>query len=136
MIKEAVLCKEIIVTVVNKIGVLADMSRILADRGINISAVAGYAQDNKAVIMLVTEDNLRTADALKKAGYGSLKEQEAVMVRLENKPGALKILTTILAEKEIDIVRAYGTTCPQGSPATIILSTSNNDKALVAFQKK
>jgi hypothetical protein len=136
MIKNAKLCKEIVVTVVNKIGVLEDMSKLLADHAININAVAVYAQDGKAIIMLVTDDNLRAMDALKKAGYGSLKERETVMVELENKPGALKALTVRLAENDIDITQIYGTTCPASCPATIMLSTSNNDKALVAFKKK
>ena len=136
MIKNAKLCKEIVVTVVNKIGVLSDMAKLLADHGINIEAVAGYAQDNNAIIMLVTDDNLRAADALKKEGYKSLKEREAVKVSLENKPGALKALTGKLLENDIDITQIYGTACVDSCPATIILSTSNNDKAVVAFKKK
>ncbi|MDD5596198.1 MAG: ACT domain-containing protein, partial [Candidatus Omnitrophica bacterium] len=65
MIKSANLAKEIVVTVVNKIGILADISKLVADHGINIEAVAGYAdKDNNAKIMLVTDDNLRVTDAL------------------------------------------------------------------------
>lgn len=136
MVKKAKLCKEIAITVVNKIGVLADMSKIVADQGINIEAVAGYAVDNKATIMLVTDDTLRATEALKKAGYKSLKEKEAVMVELENKPGALKIITGKLAEADIDIKQVYGTTCQEGCPARLVLSTSNNEKAVVVFKKK
>ena len=136
MIKKAKLGKEIVVTVVNKIGVLADISRILADHGINIEAVAGYAIENTAMIRLVTEDNLRSMDALKKQGYKSIKEKEAVIIELDNKPGALKSITTKLAEQQIDVKQIYGTTCPEGCPAKIVLSSSNNEKALVAFRKK
>ena len=136
MIKSAKLAKEIAVTVVNKIGVLADISKIVADRGVNITAVAGYSVDNNATIMLVPDDALRAVDALKKEGYTSIKEREVVVVVLENKPGALKVLTAKLAENDIDIKQVYGTTCSDGCPATIVLSTSNNDKALVAFKKK
>jgi hypothetical protein len=136
MIKCAKLKKEIRVTVVNKIGVLADISETLADHGINIEATAGYAVGNNATIMLVADDNLRALDALKKEGYKSAKEAEVVVVTLENKPGALKAITTKLAENDIDIKQLYGTTCSEGCPATIVLSTSNNDKAVVAFKKK
>lgn len=135
MLKQAQLGKEIVVTVVNKSGVLADMSKLLAEHGINIEAVAGYAIDKEARIMLVTDDNLRTGDALKKAGYNSLKENEVVIVELENKPGALKYVTAKLASQGIDIKQIYGTTCSAGCPAKIILSTSDNEKALVAFKK-
>ncbi|MDP3731962.1 MAG: ACT domain-containing protein, partial [Candidatus Omnitrophota bacterium] len=126
----------IIVTVMNKVGVLADMAKILADHGINIEAVKGYAEDGQAKIMLITDDNLRTMDALKKNGYKGAVESEMIMLELENKPGALKYITGKLASEEIDIKFIYGTTCPGGCPAKIILSTSNNEKALVAFKAK
>lgn len=135
MIKAANLGKQIVVTVVNKIGVLADMSKLVADHGINIQAVAGYAVNNEAKIMLVTDDNLRTSDALRKAGYNSLREEEVIIVDLEDKPGALKIVTSDLAKEGIDIKQLYGTTCGSKCPAKMILSTNNNEKALLVFKK-
>lgn len=136
MVRDAQLSKEVVVTVVNKIGVLADMSKIISSHGINILGVAGYAaEDNNAKIMMVTDDNLRTGDALKKAGYKSLKESEIVIVDLEDKPGALRIVTEKLAAAGIDIRYIYGTTCGGGCPAKIVLSTSDNEKAILAFKK-
>ena len=135
MIKAAKLGKQIVVTVVNKIGVLADMSKLLADHGINIQAVAGYAVNNEAQIMLVTDDNLRASDALKKSGYNSLREEEVVIIDLEDKPGALKIVTSDLAKEGVDIKQLYGTTCGSKCPAKMILSTNNNEKALLVFKK-
>jgi len=136
MLKNANLAKEIVVTVVNKIGVLADMSKILADHGINIEAVAGYSVELEAKIMLVTDDNLRAMDALKMNNYKSLAEKDILLVELENKAGALKNITAKLASAGIDIKYIYGTACPTGCPATIALSTSDNDKALVVFKAK
>ena len=135
MVKAAHLGKEIVVNVVNKIGVLADISKIVADHGINIEAVAGYAKDNEAEIMLVTDDNLRATDALRKANYKSIKEREVVIVELDNKAGALKQITGTLAAQSIDIKHIYGTTCPTNCPARIVISTSDNEKALVAFKR-
>jgi acetolactate synthase small subunit len=42
MLKKAIMTKQISITVINKIGVLDIMAGYLADRGINIEAVAGY----------------------------------------------------------------------------------------------
>lgn len=136
MIKKAGLGKELCVTIVNKIGVLADISKILADHGINIEAVAGYSVNQEAEILLVTGDNLRAQDALKKKNYNSIKENEVIVLELEDAPGALKNVTTRLAAKEIDIKYAYGTTCPGGCPPRLILSTSDNEKAVVALKAK
>ena len=136
MIQDVKLSKEISVLVANKIGILADISKIAADHGLNIEAVAGYAgKDNEAKIMLVASDNLRASDALKKAGYTNLRESDVVVIDLENKPGALKSVTNKLAAENIDIKYIYGTACAQGCPAKIVLSTSDNKKALVLFKK-
>ncbi len=136
MIKKASLGKEIVVTVANKIGILANISKILADHGINIEALAGYAVNNDAKIMVVADDTLRGKEALQKAGYSTIKENEVVLVDLENKPGALKSVTAKLAEAKIDIKYTYGTTCPEGCPARIVLATTDNEKALVSFKAK
>ncbi len=136
MLKDVNLAKEIVVTVGNKIGVLADISKILADHGINIEAVAGYADNAEAKIMLVTDDNLRSVDALKKKNYKSIVEKEIIVIELENKAGALKNIISKLASEGIDIKYIYGTACSAGCPAKIILSTSDNEKALVAFKTK
>ncbi|MFH1269494.1 MAG: ACT domain-containing protein [Candidatus Omnitrophota bacterium] len=136
MLKAANLIKAIIVTVENKVGVLAEMAMILSDHGINIDAVKGYADGGQAKIMLITQDNPRAIDALKKSGYGSVSENEMIMLELENKPGALKNITANLAGKGIDIKFICGTTFSLGSPAKIILSTSDDKKALVAIEEK
>jgi hypothetical protein len=135
MIKNAELGKELVVAVPNKIGILADMSKVLADHGINIEGVAGYAQNNEAKIMIVTDDTLRAKEALEKSGYKGIKEKEVVIVELINKPGALKAITAKLSQEKIDIIYTYGTACPEGCPARIILSTTNNEKALVSIKK-
>lgn len=134
MIRNANLGKELVVTTENKVGVLANMSKILADHGINIEGVAGYEMGNEAKIMIVAEDTLRAKEALQKAGYKNMKEHEVVVVDLENKPGALKSITSKMSDAKIDIKYTYGTACPEGCPARIILSTDNNEKALVLFK--
>jgi hypothetical protein len=137
MIKGANLGKELVITAENKVGVLANMSKILADHGINIEGVAGYAaEDKKAKIMIVAEDALRAKEALQKAGYREMKENEVVVLDIENKPGALKSVTAKMADAKIDIRYTYGTTCPSGCPARLIIATSNNEKAVVLFKAK
>ncbi len=136
MIKDAKLIKEVVVKSENKSGVLANITKLLADHDINVEGMAGYAEDGQAVMMMVTDDNLRATDALKKSGYKTVKESEAVIVDLVNKPGALKNLTARLAAEKIDIKYAYGTVCAEGCPARIVLSTSNNEKAFVLFKER
>ena len=136
MVLGANLAKEIAVAIPNKIGILANIAKLLADHGINIEGVAGYATEKDAKIMLVVDDTLRAKEALQKAGYKNAKENDVVVVDLENKPGALKSVTAKLAEAKIDIKYAYGTACPSGCPARLVLATSDNEKAVVLFKAK
>lgn len=135
MVKEAKLGKEIVVTVTNKIGILADMSKLLAGQGINIDAVAGFAVGNEARIMLVTPDDTKAIEILKKANYTSIRQNDCIVVDLENKPGALRDITAKMASEMIDIKQIYGSACTDGCPAKIIISTTDNQKALAALKK-
>jgi hypothetical protein len=134
MLKDVNLGKELVVSLPNKVGILANISKILADHGINIEGVAGYAQGTDAKIMIVAEDTLRAKEALEKGGYRSVKENEVIVIDLENKPGALKVITAKLAKDGIDIRYTYGTACPSGCPARLIMATSANEKAVVSLK--
>jgi len=137
MLKKAVLTKQIYVTVENEIGIVNKLADHMADRGINIEAIAGYEVQgtNKARIMMVVEDVRRASDALKEKGFASVDVKEELLVELDNKPGALKVVTGLLATKEINIKQIYGTASSGGSPVRVILATSDNQKALVALKK-
>ena len=134
MIKNAEMGKELVLTVANKIGVLANVSKILADHGINIEGVAGYAMASEAKIMIVADDVLRAGEALKKAGFKDIETKEVVVVELENKPGAMKSISAKLSDAKIDIRYIYGTTCSGGCASTLVISTTDNEKALVVFK--
>ena len=130
------LTKEIEVTVSNKIGVLAEISTVTAELGVNIEAVGGYiAGDNNAVIRVVTLDNPRVIKLLSTKGYTNIQENEIILVELENKPGTLRDLTSMLAQESIDIKYVYGATCPAGCPAQLVLATSDNKKAIAVLKR-
>jgi len=134
VIKNAQMGKELVLTVPNKMGTMANVSKILADHGINVEGVAGYSMGNEAKIMLVADDVLRASDALMKAGFKTIESKEVVVVELQNKVGAMKSLSQKLLDAKIDIRYLYGTTCTGGCAATVVVSTSDNEKALVVFK--
>lgn len=137
MLKKAVLTKQIYVTVNHEIGILNRMADFLADRGINIEAVAGYelTGTDKARIMLVVDDTRKATDLLKQKGFTSLEEREEILVELENKPGALKSVTSLLAAKGINIKQIYGTMSTEKTPVRVVMATSDNRAAIVALKK-
>ncbi len=137
MLKKAALVKQIYVTVTNEVGVLNRMADYLADRGINIEAVAGYEMTgtDKARVMLVVDDTRRATDLLKQKGFTTLEEREEILVELENKPGSLKSVTSILAAKGINIKQIYGSMSSEKSPVRVVMATSDNQTAIVTLKK-
>ncbi|MFH1460173.1 MAG: ACT domain-containing protein [Candidatus Omnitrophota bacterium] len=132
MIKQAVMGKEICVTVINEVGALAKITSFLVNHGINLEAVAGYArgEGEEAGLMFVTSNNLAAIDALADYGYETIRENDVIIVEVENRPGALKNISERLAQNGINISYIYGTNCMGGCPAKIILATSNNHQAI------
>ena len=107
MIKRVTLGEELVITVKNKIGIMAEISEMLANRGINIESALGYASGKTAKLMRVTTANIAILSDLKKK-YKSVKETEVSMVELEDKPGAMKIVTTELKKAKIDRLSDVG----------------------------
>ncbi len=135
MIRSVGLGEEIVITTKNKIGLLADISRMLANEGINIESVLGYETGNTARLMLVTNANLPIIKELKKKKYKSVKETEVLMVEIENKPGALKVVTTELKKAKIDIKYLYVTPPSLGDSSKMVVQTSDNEAAMAALMK-
>ncbi|MCX5686610.1 MAG: hypothetical protein NTW09_04030 [Candidatus Omnitrophica bacterium] len=134
MIINVMLSEEIVITTINKVGLLADISVMLANEGINIEAAVGYEIGRMAKLMLVTNANLKIVAELKRKRYKSVKETEVLMVELENKPGALKVVTTELKANKIDIKHLYVTTSA-GEWSRMIIQTSDNETAMALLNK-
>jgi len=118
---------QLTLTLESKPGVLARISRILADAGVNITALCAAETSGRGKIRMVVTNPARAKAALKaaKLRYG---EERAVALTLRNRPGALARVTEKLARGKVNIKCAYATTTGAGS-ATLILSVSNLDRA-------
>ena len=135
MIKRVTLGEEVTITVKNKIGLLAGISEMLANRGINIESALGYESGKTAKLMLVTTANIAIISDLKRK-YKSVKEKEVVMVELEDRPGAMKVVTTELKQAKIDITYLYVTSpSSQGGSSRMVIQTSDNEKAMALLSK-
>ena len=106
----------------------AIIGNAVAEAGVNIQALCAYAMEDKAVFMLVTDNNQKALSSLKKKGY-SLKEEEVVLVNLTNRVGSASKLAEKLKTADIDLNYIYGST-GSAPEALIILKSNNNAKAI------
>ncbi len=137
MIKKVILGEEITIITRNKVGILADIAMTLANKGINIEAVLGYEVALTGKVFLVTNANLAIISELKKKKYKMVKETEVILVDLDNKPGALKVVATEMKENNIDIKYVYLTpcTCAGKGSSRMVLQTSDNERAMALLNK-
>lgn len=122
--------KEIVVRIQNRIGVLADLSRIIADKGINLLAISGSVVEDQATIRLVTDDNLRAGDALRAHRYDP-HEEAAIILRVPHKPGMMRRISECLATEMIDVYHLYATADTGQADCLLVLHTDKDDHALV-----
>jgi hypothetical protein len=127
--------KEIAVRVRNQVGVLAQISKLVADKGINILAASAWVEGDDGVVHLVTDDNLRTADMLRAQKF-SPTELDVVLVETPHKPGMLRRVTEKLAQNQIDIHYLYASATADQDKCLIVFASANNDRALVLLNEK
>jgi len=132
VIKTMTMGKEVCVTVTNEIGALSRMTSFLVNHGINLEAIAGYSNNvgDQAGLMFLTNDNVGAIQELESNGYSDVRENEVIIVELENSPGALKNISERLAQNNVNISYIYCTSCAGSCPAKIVLATSDNNKAV------
>jgi hypothetical protein len=110
----------------SKPGVLAKVARTLADAGINITGLHTSDAAGRGKIRLLVTDPARAKEALAAAKY-RVSEEPALLLTLDNRPGALAGVAEKLAQAKINVKCAYATT--EGGRATAVLVVSNADKA-------
>ena len=126
--------REIILHVKNDMGILGEISRLVAERGVSIKAVSGSVQEDICTLRLITDDNLRTCDLLHEHAYKPM-EEPVVLLEVPHKPGMLRKLTQRLAEEQVDIRDLYATASEKDAHCLMVLRTTNDARAFVALSE-
>ena len=92
----------IIVMAKNEVGVIADISRVLADNEINIETISTESLDDKGSISLTTNDYDGALRALTEAGFKTVTD-DSLLVSLRDEPGALAKVAEKLKQGGVNI---------------------------------
>lgn len=117
------------VFLVNKPGVLAQVTRALAESKINIIAMTLVDSQEHGVLRIVAE---RAAEARKALGALNLPmtETDVICIELSNHPGALADVATLLGKSHININYAYVTSGAPGGKTTGVFKVADHAKAM------
>lgn len=94
--------REIIVTVNNQIGAIADVTVALARAGVNIEEIDAEGITESGIISLCVDKHDEGLAALATAGFSATSE-EALLVRVADRPGALAEIASRLKEENINL---------------------------------
>lgn len=123
---------ELLIHTENKVGVLDEITSLIAESGANIENICAYTMGAKADFFLLTDDNAKVKKVLAGRGY-TIEEREVIVVGLWNRPGALSHAAKLFKEKGINLQTVYGTSSPKGERTTIIFCADDNQKASEVF---
>ena len=118
---------QLVLSLRSKTGVLAGISRALADAKVNILSLSAAEVAGRGKIRMVVNKPALAKRALRKARVRFV-EEVAFAKRLTNKPGALARVADRLARGGVNIKAAYATTAGRGG-ATVVFTVSNPAKA-------
>jgi len=125
---------QLVVSLADKPGTLADLCSALGKGGVNITAISAPEAKGKGKVRVLVDDIARGRAALKEAKI-KFSEEEVLDVELDNRPGAFADLAGKLARAKINIVYAYATTSPFAR-ARVIVAVPNVAKALAVLSRK
>lgn len=119
--------KQITIITENQSGEVAQISTLLGDLDINIDDIEVEKDEEHGVITLTVDKYDEALKAIREAGFQAI-TQDALLVRLEDKPGALAQIATRFEEKEIDL-RSIHIIQRRKGYAHVTIVTTDNEKA-------
>jgi len=119
--------KEIVIVTQNRAGLLADISEILAARGINIETIDAEEVQDVAIVELTVDRYNEALRGLRDAGFEAVTE-DAFVIRLRDEPGALAKVAKRFKEANIDLRSVRFIRRQQGS-AFVALATDRSEEA-------
>ena len=121
----------IIVMARDRVGVIADISRVLADEEVNMETINAEVMGEDVTVILTADCYDRAMYVLNKAGFRTVSD-DALVLRLPDEPGALAVVAGNLKEAGVNIESLHIVSRGAGH-AMIALKTDNRSEAIAAI---
>jgi hypothetical protein len=119
----------------NKSGRLADVTRVLAEAGINIRALSIADTIDYGLLRLIVNDPLAAKKALTEDGF-TVALTEVLAIEVPDKPGGLASIIDIISKAGLNIEYMYAFVGSSGENAIVIFRIEETDDAIAALQAK
>jgi hypothetical protein len=125
--------KQVSVFLENKLGRLNEVTQVLGEAGINISAFTIADTSDFGILRLIVEDPEKAKEVLKQNRF-LVQTNDVVLVKSPNKPGGLANLLKILNQDEIFIEYMYAFSM-NDTEAVIVIRPMDVQKCLYTLEK-
>ena len=127
--------KQISVFLENKPGALADLTRTLADSGIDMRAFSLAETSDFGIARIIVDDLYKTTTVLKDAGFIHA-VSSVLAVKIPDVPGGLSHVLSILNEENTNVEYMYAFLGAQAGSAYMIFKVAGHHKAAAALTGK
>jgi hypothetical protein len=111
----------------NRPGVLAAMTKLFANQGVNLIGIASEISNDSGLVRVAVPEGTDVSGILTQAGFASI-ETSLISIEIADKPGELAQITKALADNHINITTIYGTALG-GDRTRILIAAENTPKA-------
>lgn len=126
--------KQISVFVENKIGNLAEVTKVLADAGISLHAISLADTKNFGVLRVIVDDSYNAATTLKEQGY-IFSITPVLAVAVPDEPGGLYRILTLLRDHNINLEYLYDCNIRKSDCAYMIFKLEKPEEAIEVLTK-
>lgn len=112
-------------------GSLAEVTELLSGQAIDIRDISTRAIGDETFLTIQVSDYDRALNLLMVAGFNAVPE-ESVLVRIEDKSGALAVIARQLADEGIDI-RGISLIHQNGTHSAVAISSDNDQRVREIF---
>ena len=121
----------IVVMANNQVGVIADITAVLANAGINLESIDTESSGEQGAVILTTDNSDRALYVLNQAGYKAVGD-EVLVLRLRDEPGSLAQIAEKLKQAGVNI-QSMHILNRHGGYAMIALTTDDRTRTLDAI---
>ena len=121
----------IVVMANNQVGVIADITAVLANAGINLESIDTESSGEQGAVILTTDNSDRALYVLNQAGYKAVGD-EVLVLRLRDEPGSLAQIAEKLKQADVNI-QSMHILNRHGGYAMIALTTDDRARTLDAI---
>lgn len=120
--------KQISIVVENRSGILAEVTNIMAENGINIENIEAETVGNSGIIIMTVDKYDLALKKLRDASFNAITE-DSLLIRLKDEPGALAKIAKEFKDANINI-RSFHIISRDGDNSIAAISTERTAKAV------